>query len=158
MATYTVHLPPAGQPERTALERVRFIKDAGSLPALVFPALWLLFQRLWYGLVVYLLIALCFAILSRVVGNQALNLLSILPAIYLFLEGGELVRARLVRSGWRFAGVVEAGSLAEAEERWFKAHPPAERPAPAAAPAWSVATVPAAGPSGAEPSIGIFGP
>lgn len=156
MATYTVYLPPAGLPEPAALERARFVREAGSLLALVFPALWLLFQRLWYALLVYLSIVAALAILARVVESPSLTLLSAIPAFYLFLEGRELVRRRLERAGWRYAGLVEAADLWEAEARWFDANPPSD--GAAALPVRPrVPATPMAGSVDTVPSIGIFG-
>ncbi|GIK82777.1 MAG: hypothetical protein BroJett024_38820 [Alphaproteobacteria bacterium] len=151
MATFTVHLPPDGGAGSDRAQEARFISEAPSLLALVFPALWLLFNRLWYGLLLYLLIAAALAVLSRTLMSAAPAVLSLLPALYLFLEGRQLVRARLERAGWRLAGVVEAGDVDEAEARWFAMHPPAPRQ-PSSPPAAPATFAPQA-----EPSIGIFG-
>lgn len=114
MPFYTVHLPP--DEDR---ERARFIREGVDLLALLVPLLWLLWHRLWLPLLVYIALVLTIGLAGRVISEPAVILLSSLPGIYLFIEGRELVRARLARAGWQLKDVVEADNLAEAELRYF---------------------------------------
>ena len=121
MAIYTVYTPPDGD-----AGKARFVRDGVNVVALVIPAIWLLWQRLWLWLLVYILLALAIGLASRLIGAGA-TLLAILPGFYLLLEGNELVRARLERHGWQLADVVEAPNQADAELRFFAARPERER-------------------------------
>jgi hypothetical protein len=159
MTIYTVHLPPGESNGGTAaeMERARFIPERPSLFALVIPALWLLWHRLWYALAVYLLIGGIASLLARWTDSLAIGLLACLPALYLFLEGRQLLRGRLERQGWRFVGVVEAYSANEADLRYFADTSEAVTEAMPAAPAWSPQAGPSAETRQEAPSIGIFG-
>jgi Protein of unknown function (DUF2628) len=140
MAIYTVYMPPDGD-----TDEARFIRDGANLAALVIPAIWLIWQRLWLWLLFYVVLALAIGLAWRLVG-AGIAFLAILPGVYLLLEGNELVRARLERFGWQLAAIVEAPNRADAELRFFdiphqatkegdRAHgsvPLADVPAPAA--------------------------
>ncbi len=163
MTTYTVHLPPSGFGGETDDERIRFVPERPALLALIFPAIWLLWHRLWYAFAVYPLVAGIAWVLASWTGSAPMALLGSLPGLYLFLEGRQLLRGRLERTGWRFAGVVEADSAHEADLRYFsgrtetavgktvtvKAAAGSASPAP-------VASSPADRQEGVSP-IGIFG-
>jgi Protein of unknown function (DUF2628) len=113
MAIYTVYLPPDGD-----AADARFIRDGANIVALIVPAIWLIWQRLWLWLLLYIALSIAVGLAGRLVGASAV-LLGILPGLYLLLEGNELVRARLERSGWKLGGVVEASSRSDAELRFF---------------------------------------
>jgi Protein of unknown function (DUF2628) len=115
MAIYTVHLPPDGD-----ADKARFLREGGNILALIVPAIWLIWQRLWLWLLLYIALSIAIGLAGRLAGSGAL-FLGILPGLYLFLEGNELVRARLERVGWNLAGVVEASNRADAELRFFDA-------------------------------------
>ena len=57
MAVYSVYEPPK-PPADLALraEKLAFVKEGFSWPALLVPALWLIYQRMWIELVVFLAI------------------------------------------------------------------------------------------------------
>ena len=155
MTIYTVHLPADG-----ASEKARMTSEAPALLALVFPAFWLLWHRLWFALVVYLLLAAIFSLAAEWTGSVALGVVAFLPGIFLFFEGRQLLRARLERKGWRFAGVVDAGSVETADLRYFglgsETVPDTNRPAVGKTPA---TPLPPRRPLDEDngPSIGIFG-
>lgn len=163
MTTYTVHLPPSGFSGETDDERIRFVPERPALLALIFPAIWLLWHRLWYAFAVYLLIAGIAWVLASWTGSAPMGLLGSLPGLYLFLEGRQLLRGRLERAGWRFAGVVEADSAHEADLRYFsgRTEPAIARTAAAKVAAGDVSPAPvppgkADRQEGVSP-IGIFG-
>ncbi|MEZ5872984.1 MAG: DUF2628 domain-containing protein [Nitratireductor sp.] len=155
MATYTVHTPPGEQGE----EKLRFLSDGVSVLALIVPAIWLLWHRLWFVFIAYLLVAASLAVYGVMASDPSATVLSAIPGLYLFLEGNQLRRRKLEQSGWTQEGVVEASSLDEAELRWFKGTGHAgTRPAAEPsrnAPAWGAN--PVAGDIRPEPLIGIFG-
>lgn len=114
MAIYTVHMPP-----NEDAEKARFVREGVNIFALVISFLWLLWHRLWIAMLAYVAFILAVGLASRPFGAIAAGFLFLLPGIYLLVEGNELLRKRLARSGWRLAGVVQADSLADAELRFF---------------------------------------
>lgn len=114
MAIYTVHIPP-----QQTRERARFVREGANIFALLIPPLWLLWHRLWLPLAGYLLAVLLTSLFARYSGFVPGLLMSVLPGLYLFVEGNELIRHRLSRAGWEFAGVVSAENAADAEIRLF---------------------------------------
>lgn len=114
MAIYSVYLPPDGD-----AEKARFLPDGRSLFALVVPAVFLLWNRLWFAFGMYTLAALALALIGVLAGETVAALLSALPGLFLFLHGRELVRERLDRDGWIEAAVFSAEDEEEAELRFF---------------------------------------
>lgn len=115
MAIYTAYLPPSGD-----ATKLRLIPDRASLLALVAPAVFLLWHRLWFALLMYAMIVAALVLFGRIAGETTAGFLSVLPGFFLFLQGRELVMQRHERAGWREVGVVSAGSAREAEIRYFK--------------------------------------
>ena len=93
----------------------RLLKDGKSLFALIVPLIWLIWHRLWLPLMAYLVALIGIGLLIVAKQSLYLVLLSSLPAVYLFLEGSELIRASLERKGWRYTGVIEATGNEQAE-------------------------------------------
>lgn len=112
--SYTVHERP-GQPEEPILVREGF-----SALAFVFGGLWLLVHRAWLaGIVVLLLGGVLEWMQARaVLASPVPELLQLLLAFYVGLEGRELQREALERRGYGLGGVV----LADNEERAFLRH------------------------------------
>jgi Protein of unknown function (DUF2628) len=132
MAIYTVHAPPDTPPEAVA-ERMVFVKDGFSWPALLIPLIWLLYRRLWLGLLLYLAFVALVVAVDAGLGETAAQIVAVLGAILFALEANNLRRWQLARRGWREVGETEGRGLEEAELRFF--HRWAARPEPAAAPA-----------------------
>src|SRR5918993_1326058 len=130
MAIYTVYAPPDTPPE-TAAERMVFVKDGFSWPALLIPLIWLLYRRLWLGLLVYLAFIALVAVVDTGLGETAAQVVAVLGAILFALEANNLRRGKLARAGWREVGETEGRGLEEAELRFF--HRRAARSEPAAA-------------------------
>lgn len=150
MASYSVYLPPDG-----TRENARFLSDGKSLFALVLPPLFLLVHRLWFALGMYVLAVAALGLAGMVAGPVASFLLSILPGLYLFIDGRQLVRGRLERAGWREVTVVSGESVAEAEQRYFGTDRATitNLPVPRSDPSSLARPLPASGQSG----IGLFG-
>ncbi len=162
MAIYTAYMPPSGD-----ATKLRLISDKASLLALVAPALFLLWHRLWFALLMYAMVIAALALFGRIAGETTAGFLSVLPGFFLFLQGRELVMQRHERAGWREVGVVSAASAREAEIRYFKdarvdideltktlAASPAASPAARAASGDAPATAPR--PRGTRGSLGLF--
>ncbi len=148
MAAYTAYLPPDG-----SLEDVRFVAGRFSLFALLFTPLYLLWHRLWYAFGLWLLAMIGIAVIGATIGEQLTLPLSVLPALFLAIQGPQLVRARLDRLGWREAATVHAANAAEAELRFF--HGPG-LPVPDVQKAAPVLPLTATAPRPASASLGIF--
>lgn len=155
MAFYMVMTPPATEAGgREAIERARVIPDRFSWGALLFTGLWLIGQRLWLATLLFVLAwgAIVFVHSRFGFHTSALWLLYGAIALFLGIEGRNLVARKLGRKGWQLSDVIEARTLAEAERRYFEralaegpALPPLAAPAPVAP-----------RPSGPLPIIGLF--
>lgn len=114
MTTYSIYLPPERpgiDPERD----FRLLPDGGSLFALILPLVWLIWNRLWIALLAYLLIVAALGLASPLLNPITVVILSGLPALYLYLEGKELIRRKYERAGWCYHGIVEADAYESAE-------------------------------------------
>lgn len=156
MAFYTVMTPPPGSGGlRSEIEQARLTPERFSWGAFLFTGLWLLGKRLWLATLVFVLVFAGLIYLRSRFGLHpgALTLSYWAIALFLGVEGNNLVARKLARTGWRLADVVEARDLPEAERRYFEraltSLPPAPRPAVATAPQ-------PAQPSGSMPIIGLF--
>ena len=130
MAIFEVYLSPdtviqgrnGAPPGLDRRGQLQLVRDGGSFFALVFPGIWLIWKQLWFALMVYGLIVIGLFFLNQT-SQTALIIfvffLSILPGLYLYLEGSTLLSSRLKRKGWRFAGVVEASNVEMAERRFL---------------------------------------
>ncbi len=104
---WTLHAKPDLTGPRLAEELVA-VPERLATWALLFPAFWLAWHRLWLGLVAYVIYTgTLLALLSTPYLWVTLAIFG-LPGLYLWLEGHQLVRARLDRQGHALAGVVEA--------------------------------------------------
>jgi hypothetical protein len=121
MAIYSAYLPPVEDGREPAIS-FRLVSDAKAPLALIFPPFWLAYHRLWLELLTYAVVALAIALLAVWMPGVPVLYLSAIPGFYLLLEGNELIRRKLERKGWRFAGVSEASTLEDAEIRFITDH------------------------------------
>ena len=118
MASWTVHRP-ANAYGADALERAAFVRDGFSWAAFLVPALWLLWNRLWLGLLAFVIATAALAWGGAAIGLDTLpaTAIAFLISLYVGLEGGALRRWKLDRKGFEPVGVVGATSREEAERR-----------------------------------------
>ncbi len=137
MTTYTVHEPLTGfKDDMDRYVQTSFIPEAKSLAALVLPLPWLLWNRMWWAALVYLLISTILSIALTTDFSTLAFILTAFPGIFLFLEGNDLRRKTLMRDGWAFVGSVEGDDLQSAEVRYFHSleyRQPGAEPEPAPA-------------------------
>jgi hypothetical protein len=155
MAFYTVMIPPPGSGgARDEIEQARLLPETFTWPAFFLGGLWLLGKRLWLATLVYALLwsALLYARSQFGLTSGALMLSHWAIALFLGLEGQNLIARKLARQGWRLADVVEARDLPEAERRYFERALAGEA-APSRLPALAPAHPQPAGP---VPIIGLF--
>jgi hypothetical protein len=154
MAFYTVMTPPPeGGDRREEIERARLIPERFAWGAFLLTGLWLLGRRLWLATLLFVLVwAGLIWLMSRFgLHPAALPLIYWSIALFLGVEGNELILRKLARRGWRTADVVEARSVPEAERRYFERALAGEAASPRAGAAISTAR-----PSGPLPIIGLF--
>ena len=121
MKTFLVFEPQAGNRTPEEAERVVFLREKFSWPALVFGPLWLLWHRLWLGLVFWFAaVALIGAAVAalRLESFIAVLVLSV-PSLILAFEATLLRQQKLAANGFREAGVVVAEDIETAERRFF---------------------------------------
>lgn len=119
MHVYSVHAPP-DLSEAEAAERMVFIKDGISWPALFVPVLWLLWQRMWLPLLGYLLFIALVAFVDARLGDTAAMIVAVLGNILFALEANAIRRWSLGRRGWRMVGESFGYDRSEAEVRFFR--------------------------------------
>jgi hypothetical protein len=123
MKIYTVHVPMLRDGHMSPdPDRVRFVRDGFHFWAFLLGPLWMIWNRLWLVLVIYLVaIAALFAGLTAIgVSRPAQFVVGVLIAVLIGCEAGSLRRWSL-RRRWTQAGVVVAKDLEEAERRFFEA-------------------------------------
>lgn len=129
MTVYHVYIPPEViNPDfisKGDAARVKFLPDNKMIWALIFPPIWLIWHRLWLPLMIYALAVSIIVVIAFRTSEQLGTLLSILPGLYLLLEGSELIRMKHERDGWQFVGIIEAPDLSTAELRYFSGQNPA---------------------------------
>lgn len=131
MNVYTVHLK--GSPDDlAALERAEFVREGFSAAAFIFGPLWLLWNRLWLALVIWLATGGALAAWD-VFGSPApfaiLALLMLMNAALGF-EAGPLRRAGLAQRRFRTVGVVHGRRRLDAERSFFPGAVEVRRDAP----------------------------
>lgn len=123
MAFYTVMIPPPGSGGvRDEIEQAQLLPETFAWPAFVFGGFWLLGKRLWLATLLY---GLLWGVLLYASNRFGMTTGSLLIAhwtiaLFLGLEGHNLLARKLARQGWRLADVVEARDLSEAERRYFE--------------------------------------
>lgn len=121
MTTYTAYLPPKDA-SLYQDEEFRLVPDTKATLALFFPPFWLVWHKLWLPLMVYFCVIVAIMLLAFASPGIAVSYLSILPGLYLLLEGYELVRKNLENRGWQYAGIVEGENKEEAGIRFIVDH------------------------------------
>lgn len=157
MALYSVYEPDAPPPDLVARgERLVFVKDGFSWPALFAAPLWLIYHRMWLGLAIFIggLLLLDFVLsLSR--ASEAIAGWAVLAYLLLFaMEANDLRRYSAEWKGHRFVGMAFGGNREEAEVNFFKAWLPEQsRPVPAAETEGNQAAAPDARTAAPQPSV-----
>ncbi len=103
-------------------DKLAFVKQGFSWPALLFPVVWLVYQRMWIELVLFVA---AFAALGWVFGldgrAQALfGWVSFALVLLLALEANDLRGAALERRGYRLAGIAGGRGRDAAELAFFR--------------------------------------
>ena len=121
MRTYLVFEPAAGGHSLEAADRILFVREKFSWTALIFAPLWLLWHRLWLGLLGWFTAEIIIGLVgwALMLDQTIASIAGLIPSLLVALEGTELRRMKLQRRGYRYAGVVVAEDLEDAERRFF---------------------------------------
>ncbi len=153
MASYLVLTPPGGPEADHA--RTRFVRDAFSFIAFLFPGLWLLSKRLWLaGVLALVLQGLAGAIAEQSGFFFAGSALALALSILVALEGPSLVVGDLERKGWTLDGIVVADDIDGAEELYF--NDAATAVTTPSAPDWNALPASNGIRRAANPALGLF--
>ncbi|MEM7193012.1 MAG: DUF2628 domain-containing protein [Pseudomonadota bacterium] len=172
MTVYSVFEPP--HPDATDAEaglqaradKIAFVKEGFSWLALIIPILWLIYQRMWLELIVFLVV---FGSLPWIFGmdpqmKAISGWVSLAITIVFAFEANNLRCWALARRGYKFAGTASGRGRTEAEKtffaRWLTAQDAQEpvqalTPAVTPPPAKRDALMPTR-PSGGDEVIGSF--
>src|SRR5688572_2930614 len=101
---YTVHAPPGSDDGARDAERIAFVKDGISWPALFLPVLWILWHRLWLTLVWYVVFMLAVAWIGRLANDDVAAIVAVLGAVLFAIEANNIRRLSLISRGWRETG------------------------------------------------------
>jgi Protein of unknown function (DUF2628) len=122
MPTYTVHEP---QPFASDLDEratsLVFVREGFAWLGFLAPVLWLLYNRMWLDLLLFILIvAAVIGLVGVAGGNEAvIGWVMLLINLGFGLEARNVYRAALARSGHALIGVVTGRDLEEAERRFL---------------------------------------
>ena len=102
-------------------ERVVFLREKFSWPALFFGPFWLAWHRLWLALAAWVVAFFAFGILvvSLKLPDSMMFAAFVVPSLIVAFEATALRRRKLLRKGMRDAGVVIAQDIEIAERRFF---------------------------------------
>jgi len=132
MRIYTVHqrpAPPGAEPD------VVLVKEGFSWPAFWAPPLWLVWHRQWLGLAVYLAGLAVVALLAGQMNVYGESAIGLCYSVLIGASANDWRRTRLGARGYDLQQVIAAGSLDEAESRYFRTRAgvvaSVPRPAPA---------------------------
>jgi hypothetical protein len=131
--TYTVHEPqPAADTLDERATRLIFVKEGFAWLAFLAPFLWLLFNRLWREILVYILVTTGIFVLVRYAGgnNAAAGWIMLLINFAFGLEARNIYRAALARKGYAVVGVVTGRDLEDSERRFLSEWLPSANAAP----------------------------
>lgn len=122
MSVYTILEPSqASSAPANSAQAIRFLKEGFSLFALLVPPLWLIANRLWLALIIYLamLLAIETALDAYAVPLEIRLAVEAGLSLLIGLEAVNIRRLTLERAGWREVGAVVAANIDEAEARFF---------------------------------------
>ena len=122
MKTYTVHYPPESGVSMTGLARdAILVKDGFSWPAFLVPLIWLIYNRMWIVLAIYVAIEIAFAAIAAGLSMpDGLTMVASLAVSFIIgFQGNDFLRWSLERRRYRQHAVVAGANLPDAEHRFF---------------------------------------
>jgi Protein of unknown function (DUF2628) len=123
MPAFAVFEPPMRAGRRAAhhTDRFVFLRERFGWAAFLFGPLWMIWQRLWLVLIIYLIVLglIGFGLQRLGIASQVGSTVYFLIALLVGFEAASLRRWTLLRRGWRDRGIVIADDLEMAERRFF---------------------------------------
>ncbi|MBC8012972.1 MAG: DUF2628 domain-containing protein [Methyloceanibacter sp.] len=135
MTVYSVYEPSTQAPDLVErADRLAFVKEGFSWPALFVPLLWLIYYRMWIEFILFLLVyvALQLAFGATPQGQTLAGWASLAVAVLFAFEASDLRTLSLERRGYRLAGVASGHGRTEAERSFFRGWLPQQAKAPRA--------------------------
>jgi len=163
VTVYSVYEPESDDDDIAArADRIAFVKDGFSWLALILPALWLLYYRMWIEFVIFMAVifGLQWAFGTDGQGAEIAGWMSLAITVLFAFEANDLRGAMLERRGYRFVGVATGRDRTRAERSFFttwlaqQARP--TRPVPPAHKITPGATAPSSRGGASDDVIGLF--
>jgi len=124
VTVFSVYEPPVGEETDAAAraDRIAFVKDGFSWVALVVPALWLIYQRMWIELVIFLVVvaAVQWGFGTSTQGVEAAGWVTLALTVLFAFEANDLRGWALERRGYHFAAITSGRDRYEAERSFFQ--------------------------------------
>lgn len=123
MKSFTVHLPPSPPAERLdRAESLVFVKDGFSLFALIVAPIWMLANRLWLVLFIYIVVFAALQLSFSAFGltEQVTSLIFFGLNLLVAFEADTLRRWTLERRGYTLIGTVTGDSYDVCQRRFFE--------------------------------------
>lgn len=124
MITFSVHEPPNAPADRLdRAEALVFVREGFHWSAAFFAPLWMLLNRLWLALVLYVVGLGALGVALHLLGVHSRWIALAMVGVHLVIgfEAASLKRWTLGRGGWHELGSVAGGSADECERRFFEA-------------------------------------
>lgn len=156
MKLFTVHAPPDGSSDLAErAERMAFVKEGFSWPALFVPLIWLLWHRMWWAVLGWLAAAAVIAVAGELApgANGYMPAIALAFSLWFAAQANDLRRWSLDRKGWTVLGLAGGSSREESELGFFSRWLSQVRRQPARA---AVASPGPVHPRREEPGIGLF--
>ena len=122
VTVYSVYEPPAQAPDLAErADRLAFVKEGFSWPALFVPLLWLLYYRMWIEFILLVMVyaGLQLAFGTDLQGQVLAGSASLAIGVLFAFEASDLRTLSLERRGYRLAGVASGRDQTEAERSFF---------------------------------------
>ncbi|HEX2447347.1 MAG TPA: DUF2628 domain-containing protein [Methyloceanibacter sp.] len=124
MTTYSVYEPRTEASDiMERADRLAFVKEGFSWPAMFVPLLWLIYHRMWIEFIVLALVYVALQVVfgTDTQGQEHAAWASLAIGVLLAFEANDLRTASLERNGYRLVGVASGRDRTEAERSFFTA-------------------------------------
>jgi hypothetical protein len=124
VTVFAVYEPPTEAEDLTErADRLAFVKEGFSWPALFIPLLWLIYHRMWIELILLtaIYVALPLAFGTDLQGQTLTTWASLAISVLFAFEANDLRAMALERRGYRLASVAMGRDRTDAERSFFSA-------------------------------------
>ena len=124
---FTIHVKPEALGDARSVTAVA-IPETKAKWALLFPPIWLIWHKLYFEVALYSMIGVTVLILLFTPYAMAAIAVAGLPALSLYLEGNQIRRNALDRTGYKMVNVIDAPDEEMALAKHFDGEPVASQP------------------------------